>query len=252
MRPCASNMFGRLAAASALLLLAACGAVRRDDGGVSPPVTGNTQTPSAPAPVQPGTPQSPAGTVAKPLPPPDKGNPEQRFAQALEQLRGNQTEEAEAAFQALTADFPEFAGAWTDLGIIYAKSNRRDAALGALSRAVSINKRNAVAQNWLGILYREARDYSRAERAYQAALDAQPEYGLAHLNLGILYDEYLKRPLDALPHYKAYQQYGGKDDLRVLAWIAEIEAPQKAAAKAAATTPPAPPAAPLPGLEPRR
>jgi lipoprotein NlpI len=67
-------------------------------------------------------------------------------------------------------------------------------------------------------------DYSRAERAYRMALGEQPNYGLAHLNLGILYDEYLKRPRDALPHYRAYRQYGGQDDLRVLAWLAEIEA----------------------------
>lgn len=251
MQPCANTHRGlRLAAVLAVLFLAGCGAVRRDDGG-QPPLTGTTTPGSgSTASPAPGTPGKPAAPTA----PPDKGDPDQRFNQALELLRGNQVAEAEAAFQSLTADFPQFSGAWTDLGIIYAKSNRRDAALAALSRAVSLNKRNAVAHNWLGILYREAREYSRAERAYKTALEAQPGYALAHLNLGILYDEHLKRPQDALPHYKAYQQAGGKDDLRVLAWIAEIEAPQKAAAaKAQPASAPSAPAAPAsPVVEPRR
>lgn len=217
--------FARTLTVVSLLLLAGCGLVRRDGAPAAPDVAGTPTKPGAPAPVKPGAP---------PTKPADKGDPQQRFDAALAMMRGNQTEEAEAALMALTADFPQFGGPWTDLGIIYAKSNRRDAAITALARAVTINRSNAIAHNWLGILYRERRDFVRAERAYQAALNALPNYGLAHLNLGILYDEHLKRPLDALPHYKAYQQFGGKDDLRVLAWIAEIEASQKAAATPAA------------------
>jgi tetratricopeptide (TPR) repeat protein len=218
MQPSARSPF-TLAVLLATLLVTACGVSRRDA--------------VKPEPVRPAPASTPSGAKPAPAPLVNKGDPQKRFDAALASMRAGQLDQAETQFQALTVDFPQFAGPWTDLGIIYAKSNRRDAAIAALSRAVSMNRRNAIAHNWLGILYRDAGDFGRAERAYRAALAEQPNYGLAHLNLGILYDEYLKRPQDALQHYRAYRQYGGQDDLRVLAWLADIEGVNKPAAATA-------------------
>lgn len=210
----------------AVTLLGGCGLMRKD---------------TAPAPVdtvsgKPGTtgaakPQPPVTPGEKPVlqRPAEKGDPQQRFDEALAMLRGNQIAEAEQAFTWITQDFPQYAGPWTNLGIIFAKSNRQSQAFVALVRATQINDDDATAWNWLGILYRQARDYARAESAYQSAIDANRDFALAHLNLGILYDEYLKRPADALPHYKRYLELGGKDDLRVHAWVAAIEKPNPGA-----------------------
>lgn len=155
---------------------------------------------------------------------PDKGDPEARFSAAMALWQRNDIAEAEAALKALTDDFPEFSGPWTNLGILYAKSNRRALAVAALSRAATLNAKNDVAFNWLGILNREAGDLERARLAYQKALDANPDSALAHYNLAILLDAHLKQPQAALPHYAAYQQLSGTDDLKVLAWVAEIKA----------------------------
>jgi len=44
------------------------------------------------------------------------------------------------------------------------------------------------------------------------------------LNLGILYDAYLKRPQDALAQYREYQRITGKDGKPVVtAWINELQ-----------------------------
>jgi tetratricopeptide (TPR) repeat protein len=183
----------------------------------------------------PGGPPPPV--AAKPGPaapkPPDKGDPNQRFAAAVDQYKKNQVQEAEAAFAALTKDFPEFSGPWTNLGIIFAKSNRREQALGAMQRANSLNPKNVVALDWLGILWRQAGDLSRARQSYERALQIQPTDALAHYNLAVLLDAYLHQPREALPHYKEYERLAGKQDLRVMAWVAEIEA-------ASAPTPSAP------------
>jgi tetratricopeptide (TPR) repeat protein len=179
-----------------------------------------------------GGPNAPAGakpTVAgtKPVAPPSKGDPQARFNDALQLMKQKKTADAEAAFIALNNDFPQYSGPMTNLGIIYAKSNRRDQAIAALSKATSLNSKNAVAWNWLGMEQRDAGNAAGAEQAYVNALRANPNYALAHLNLGILYDSYLGRPADALVHYKQYQQLAGKDELRVAAWIAEIESKQQ-------------------------
>jgi len=155
---------------------------------------------------------------------PDKGDPQARFSAAMELWQQNDIAEAEAALKALTEDFPEFSGPWTNLGILYAKSNRRPLAVAALSKAATLNAKNDVAFNWLGILNREAGDLERARLAYQKALDANPNSALAHYNLAILLDAHLKQPQAALPHYAAYQKLSGTQDLKVLAWVAEINA----------------------------
>jgi tetratricopeptide (TPR) repeat protein len=154
----------------------------------------------------------------------DKGDPQARFNEAMGLWQQNQNAEAEAAFDALSRDFPDFAGPWTNLGILYAKSNRREQAISALSKAATLNPNNKVAFNWLGILYRESGDLSRAKLAYEKALAIDPNYALAHYNLGVLLDAHLKKPLEAVAHYRAYQSLHGEDDLRVMAWIAAIDA----------------------------
>jgi tetratricopeptide (TPR) repeat protein len=170
----------------------------------------------------PERPQPPPAQVEAAVP--DKGDPRARFNAALDLWRQNQIAEAEDAFKALVEDFPDHAGPWTNLGILFAKSNRREQAIGALGKAATLNPQNKVAFNWLGILHREAGNLERARQAYERALTIDPDYALAHYNLGVLLDAHLKRPADALPHYRDYLRLAKTDDLRVMAWIAEIEA----------------------------
>jgi tetratricopeptide (TPR) repeat protein len=148
-----------------------------------------------------------------------------RFKNALDLMKARQFEPARAAFLELSRDFPEFSGPLTNLGILYAQEKQRDAAVASLSRAVDANPRNAVALNWLGILYRESGAYARAEDAYVRALAARTDYAPATLNLAILYDVFLHRPDAALARYRDYQRLTGGDNLIVAAWIRDLESP---------------------------
>lgn len=215
----------RLLALALMLVLSACGNFQK----------------------KPELPEPPAREESPPPPAePDKGDPQARFDAAMALWQQGQAGEAEQALIALLEDFPEHSGPWTNLGILFAKSNRREQAIGALAKAAALNPDNKVAFNWLGILYREAGDLTRSHLSYERALKLDPDYALAHFNLGILLDAHLKRPADALPHYRAYQQAAGnQDDLRVMAWIAEIEA----AARPAVLPPAAPPADGAPKIE---
>jgi tetratricopeptide (TPR) repeat protein len=231
-----------------LLVLAAC-------------APGPKTLPDAPPPTIPGGKPAPGKTPAAPaVPVPDKGDPEARFKQALELMKSKNMAEAEAGFLKLAQDFPDYTGPQMNLGIIYDRSNRREVALSAFTKAATANPKNASAFNWLGIVYREMGQYPRAQQSYEKALSVKPDYAAAQLNLGILFDEYMKQPALAIPHYREYLRLYGKEDLRVLAWIAEIEAAQKAAAPVAPATapaaapagapPPAPGAAPAKGVKP--
>lgn len=166
-----------------------------------------------------------APAVAPDAAPARAADADARFKAALDLMKARQFEPAQAAFLALSKDYPEFSGPLTNLGILYAKEKQRDAAVASLSRAVDTNPRNAVALNWLGILYRENNDYVRAENAYLRALAARPDYAPATLNLAILYDVFMHRREPALARYRDYQRSTGGSDLIVAAWIRDLESP---------------------------
>lgn len=196
--------FSKLAAATACLTALAV-------AGCSTPAKRRGAKPATTAAGAPATAASPAGSR------------DQRYAQAVQQVRAGQWQAAEAAMLALAKAYPQYSGPQTNLGIIYLRTNRKDQALAAFTRAVTLNPRNAVAHTGIGVLAAAAGDIARAEQAYKAALTADPTYGLAHLNLGILYERNLNRPDAALVEYRLYQDHGGKDDLKATLWIADLE-----------------------------
>jgi tetratricopeptide (TPR) repeat protein len=179
-------------------------------------------------PVERGSPSSAAApsavATAATAPSANKGDPDLRFQEALALMKARRYAEAQAAFLALSTDYPDFSGPLTDLGILYAQGRQHELAVASLTRAIKANPDNAVAHNWLGTLHRESGDFLRAEQAYRRAIAARPDYAPAYLNLAILYDVALHRPREALTTYQDYQRRLGHDDLIVAAWIRDLEA----------------------------
>jgi len=211
--------------AVATLLLAACGSapVARQDA--------------------PGTVAGkPADRPSEPVKQPDVSkSPAEQFEDALAALKAKRLPEARAGFELLARQHPEFSGPLTNLAILDAKSNAREAAINGFNRAIVANPRNAVAHNWLGILYRESRNYARAEQEYLKSLELNPDNAAVVLNLAILYDLYLKQPENALTRYRDYQRMTNQRELKVAAWIKALEA----------TAPPPPTPAPATTAAPK-
>ena len=189
---------------AATLLLAACAS--------------RVQKPETPA-------SAPAPTAAASAPQlPDKGDPEQRFQAALQLMKDKKPQDAKDAFAKLAQDFPQYGGPLNDLGVLQAQGKQRDLAIASFTRAATLNPKDDFAWGWLGSLYRENGDYGHAEQAYLRAIALKSDNPVTHLNLGILYDAYLKRPQDALAQYREYQNIAGKDSRPVVtAWINELQ-----------------------------
>jgi len=168
-----------------------------------------------------------------------KSDPEQRFQDALQLMKDKKPQEAKDAFAKLAQDFPGYSGPLNDLGVLQAQGKQRDQAIASFQQAASINAKDDFAWDWLGILYRESGDYGHSEQAYLKAIALNADNADAHLNLGILYDAYLRRPQDALAQYREYQRISGKDGRPVVAaWINELQDGLPAAAPAAGQAPP--------------
>jgi len=72
------------------------------------------------------------------------------------------------------------------------------------------------------MLLRRQGQFSAAEAAYERAIAARPDYALAHYNLGVLNELYLRHLDVALLHFETYQALAGEDK-QVEKWIVDLK-----------------------------
>jgi tetratricopeptide (TPR) repeat protein len=195
---------------------------------VAPGPATATATTSAPAPVA-----APAPAPLEVMAPVD-ANAQRAFDAARRSLAAGRTEEAERAFAALAKSNPELGGAHANLGLIYNRAGKLDEAVAALEQAVKASPKQPVYQNQLGIAYRQQGQFAKARGAYEKALDLDPNYAAACLNLGILFDLYLRDGKRALELYDRYLTLPNGKDAVVNKWVADLKnrkPAQNAAAK---------------------
>ena len=73
------------------------------------------------------------------------------------------------------------------LGELRYEQTNQDAALDAFSRASRLNPQNPEIQNWLGIVLSEKGLRGQAEAAFRRAVQIDPKYANAHINLAFVY-----------------------------------------------------------------
>lgn len=127
-----------------------------------------------------------------------------RYARALGWMDAGDDARAAGAFRELAADYPDYAGPLVNLAILESRAGNTEAGINLLSNAVVICDQCAPAWNQLGILLRRQGRFEEAESAYLKALAEDPDYALAHYNLGVLYDLYQQQPATAVEHYERY------------------------------------------------
>ncbi len=145
------------------------------------------------------------------------------YQKALNALRAGDEDTAIRHLTGMTRKYPNLAGAFVNLGMIYLKKGRYEDARQALEQATTIKPGDAVAQTHLGIAYRHLGEFDKAAQSYQQALSANPKYANAYLNAGILYDIYLQELNKALQYYEQYKALSGDSDNLVEKWIIDLK-----------------------------
>jgi Flp pilus assembly protein TadD len=151
---------------------------------------------------------------------PDKAS--QEFVRITKMMEQGNLRDAELELLQFAYDNPKFSGPYINLGIIYMKTDRPERAERAFELAIERNPQNPVAYNQLGILLRQEGRFSESEDAYRKATKADPLYALAYLNRGVLLDLYLQKPEQALLEYERYLQLVSEENEQVNKWIAEV------------------------------
>jgi len=143
------------------------------------------------------------------------------FEQATAVMAAGDFLEAELRFKEFLLQFPTYSAAHVNLAIIHASNGNDDAVLDSIEAALAIDPEYAPALNQKGMLLRRNGKFIEAEAAYLKAVTSDPEYALAHYNLGVLNELYLQRLDIALQHFELYQGLVGNDK-QVEKWIADL------------------------------
>ena len=144
------------------------------------------------------------------------------FKKAIDLLNNEKLSKAEAAFKKMIELYPQLAGPYANLGVIYSRQGKWDEARETLINGSRKNTKNVKILNQLGLVYRHGGDFSNAEKTYLAAISAKPNNSAAYLNLGILYDIYMGKFAKASGYYQRYQNMQSKPDRKVAGWIVDI------------------------------
>ena len=145
------------------------------------------------------------------------------YHKALNTMKAGKYKSAIQQFKRIAKSQPQLAGPYTNLGMLYLKTNSLEQAQQSLQKAVELNPSNTIAYNYLGIVYRNQGRFDDAEKAYLKALEIDKSYEYAHLNLGILYDLYKSDSLKAISYYRQYLELSEQPDKIVEKWIVDIQ-----------------------------
>lgn len=153
------------------------------------------------------------------------------FNKALALMKKGAYREAIPELEAILAKNDKLPGAQINLAIACMNvetdsKEARDANMKkagqALQSAVEINPNDSVAHHQLGLYYRKTGRFEEARKAYERAILLQPDYQMAHLNLGILCDIYLQQPECAIRHFEKYLSLAPDEGEKVSLWLADV------------------------------
>ncbi len=157
------------------------------------------------------------------------------YEQATAVMAAGDLMEAEFRFQEFVLQYPDYPGAHVNLAIIHSANGNEKAAEDSITDALLLDSEYAPALNQLGMLLRRQGKFEDAEAAYLRAIEKQPDYALAHYNLGVLNELYLQRLGPALSHFERYQALTGEDK-QVEKWIVDLKRRLEASQRAANVT----------------
>lgn len=145
------------------------------------------------------------------------------YQQALTLMKANQDEEALARFASVASKAPKLSGPLVNQALILSRQQKFGDAQALLAKALEINPKNPFAHNQLGVTLRQQGKFTEAAKAYETAIELDPNYAKALFNRGILADLYQQDLPLALQYYQRYQALQNPPDQAVANWIVDLQ-----------------------------
>jgi Tfp pilus assembly protein PilF len=163
------------------------------------------------------------GCASGPMPKPGDQAISTEYQQAVAKLEAGDLDEAHKALLQLTREYPDLAGPYANLGLLYQRQGNTKAAAAAFDKALAVKPDSGRIYNAAALLYRSVGRFADAEAAYLKAIRHSPDFADPLLNLAILYDLYLDQPAQAIKYYRRYLAMSDKSDKQVKLWLADLQ-----------------------------
>lgn len=144
------------------------------------------------------------------------------FTKAITLMQQDQNAQAVAVLKSVIEREPRLPAPFVNIAIAYNKLGDDKAAEENLIKALKLDIGHPVANNELGLLYRKAGKFNAARTAYENAIKDNSDYLPAKRNLGVLCDLYLHDFECALTQFEEYLELS-PDDKNVEIWVADIK-----------------------------
>ncbi|MBN3957411.1 TIGR03032 family protein [Nostoc sp. NMS8] len=120
-----------------------------------------------------------------PTPAPEFSAVEPIYEQALALQTQLRFTEAIALYEQIIRQYPQYALAWYQLGVIMDNQGQTNQAVLAYQQALTINPKYEKAHNSLGIVEAARNNLEKAIACFESAILSNPNYAFAHNNLGL-------------------------------------------------------------------
>lgn len=144
------------------------------------------------------------------------------FKSAIALLQQEQYEQAIVVLKSVIEREQRLPAPYVNIAIAYNKLGETKDAEINLINALKLDIGHPVANNELGLLYREAGKFNAARTAYENAINEHPDYLPAKRNLGVLCDLYMHDFKCALDQFEDYLELM-PDDKTAEIWVADVK-----------------------------
>ena len=143
------------------------------------------------------------------------------FKSAISLMRQNQNAQAIVVLKSVVEREKRLPAPYVNIAIAYNRVGDVKAAEENLIKALKLDIGHPVANNELGLLYRKSGKFNAARTAYQNAIKDHPNYLPAKRNLGVLCDLYLHDFDCALEQFEDYLELKPEDKTMTI-WVADV------------------------------
>jgi len=144
------------------------------------------------------------------------------FNKAVELLRKEQYQQAITVLESVIGREQRLPAPYVNIAMAYNKLGNTAKAEENFISALKLDIGHPTANNELGLLYRKAGKFNAARTAYQNAIKEHSGYLPAKRNLGVLCDLYLHDYKCALEQYEDYLELQ-PDDKTVAIWVSDVK-----------------------------
>jgi Flp pilus assembly protein TadD len=146
----------------------------------------------------------------------------EEFREANMLLKKEEYPEAIRLLKGVIGKTGKFSAPYINLGIAFARTGELEKAEENLKKALELSTNHPVANNELGLVYRQTGRYQEARDLYESLLAVYPDFLPARKNLGVLCDIYIQDLECAMTQYQEYLK-GVPDDEKVTIWVADVK-----------------------------